>query len=402
MQARVDEMFRRRTLEQLVADIPGDTDGVRWARSCTGPVVDKDVPNMSCYGCNQPLSFVKEHASRRNGIEHTVRSYYRHRGSRTLQCSSETVLHKAAKHALCVHGYLFKFSYPCGVCRAPIRIDVCSGENCTFDDEVSWKQYKLDVGVSRGEKLCGAIEVLVTHKSAAEKLGDLTDDDIAWCEVHAHRVMGALEDGTFDVEVARCAAVLCDQCAEGEKERVIRGLESQRRRSEDDAAVLRQKRCRIVEQATEQWKQMKANDTHDVEQRQWIALTQCVYAAVAAKAAELGIGVDDASAHVNAILDGEVVMQFGKHRGRTLSEIQENDWPYLLWLAGYDFGRMDDRGRASRRVCGTGTMYITDEVEQEAKKLVRGQCFECQGEVRGEGWRTWCRRCFAQLRRTSQ
>jgi hypothetical protein len=122
---------------------------------------------------------------------------------------------------------------------------------------------------------------------------------------------------------------------------------------------------------------------------------------VVAKAEELGLCTAAVYEHVDDMLEGALVLRFGKHKGRTMSSIQEDDWPYLLWLAGYNFGSMDDRGRAERRVAGRGANYITTDIETEAKKMVQGLCFNCQDEIfdyATHPWKTWCSRCFAQLK----
>ena len=403
MQARICDMFRKRAMDAFVVNVAEDVDGVRWARSCTGPVVNKDAPNLTCYGCDESLSFVKAHESSRNGIKHRVNSFYRHRpGVQTrTSCCSETIEHKAAKHALRVNGQKWRFFYPCGMCQNPIPIEVCDDERNTFDEEVAWKQYKLDIGIVREGNVFGAIEVLVTHASTADKLDKLTENDIAWCEVHAHRVLDALENNTFEVEVAKCAIQICDVCIQKEKTRVFQELDRELMRSAADEKMLQRKRQRIIQDARAQWQQMTPTESHDDQQQKWILLTQCIQKAVITKASELGLCTDQASAHADDVLDGELILKFGKHKGRTLSSIQEDDWPYLLWLAGYNFGSMDDRGKAERRCAGKGTNFITNEIEMEANKIVQGSCFNCQDEIfdyAKQPWRTWCKRCYAQLK----
>lgn len=400
MQARIDQIFRKRNMEEFAVSILEDADGVKWARSCTGPISNQDAQNLTCYGCNEPLSFVKAHQSTRNGIKHNVNSFYRHRAGSRAHCSSETLAHKAAKHALYSHKEKWKFYSHCGMCHNMIRIEMCNHDD-TFDQEVTWKQYKLDIGIKREEHIIGAIEVLVTHASTAEKLCDLTDDDIAWCEVHAHRVLDAVEKNTFEVEVAKCAVQICDHCIEKEKKRVMQELDRELMRSAEDANMLRRKRQCIIEKATLQWRQMTPTESHNDDQKKWISLTQSVQEAVAKKAAELGLYAEDASAHANDILYGQQILKFGKHKGRTLSSVQEDDWPYLLWLAGYNFGRMDDRGKPERRIAGNGTNFITSEIETEAKDIIQGLCFNCQNDIYDfdqQPWRTWCKRCYAELK----
>jgi hypothetical protein len=400
MQARIDQMFRKRNIEEFAVSILEDMDGVKWARSCLGPIANRDAPNLKCYGCNEPLSFVKAHQSTRNGIKHDVKSFYRHLAGLRPHCSSETLAHKAAKHALEIHKEKWNFYFPCGICHNPIRIEMCNQYD-TIDQEVTWKQYKLDIGIKREDHVIGAIEVLVTHTSTASKLYDLTNDDVAWCEVHAHRVLDAVKKNTFEVEVAKCAVQICDHCIEKEKKRVFQELDRELMRSAADASMLRQKRQCIIQKATSQWQQMTPTESHNDEQKKWILLTQYVQKSVITKASELGLCTEDASTHAGELLDGELILHFGKHKGRTLLSLQKEDWPYLLWLAGYNFGTMNDRGKAEKRVATNGSKFITNELETEAKNIVQGLCFNCQGDICDfdkQPWRTWCKRCYAQLR----
>ena len=393
-------MFSERNMEEFAVGILEDTGGVKWARSCMGPLANVDVPNLTCYGCNEPVTFVKAHQSTRNGIKHDVNSYYRHRSGSRPYCSSETLAHKAAKHALEIHKDKWNFYFCCGMCHNPIRIEMCNHDD-TFDQEVTWKQYKLDIGIKREDHVIGAIEVLVTHTSTSAKVCDLTNDDIAWCEIHAHRVLKAVEENTFQVEVAKCAVQICDHCIEKERKRVFKELDLELMRSAADANMLHRKRQCIIQKAKSQWQAMTPSESHNDEQEKWILLTQHVQKSVITKATELGLCTEDASTHAGELLDGEKILNFGKHKGRTLSSVLEEDWPYLLWIAGYNFGRMDDRGKAERRVASDGSNYITTELESEARRMIHGMCFNCQDDIYDfdrQPWRTWCKRCYAQLK----
>jgi hypothetical protein len=146
---------------------------------------------------------------------------------------------------------------------------------------------------------------------------------------------------------------------------------------------------------------MTPTQSHNEEQKKWILLTQFVQNCVTTKANELGLCTEDASAHTCELLGGELILKFGKYKGRTLLSVKEEDWPYLLWLAGYNWGRMDDRGRAEKRVAGIGTNFITNEIETEAKNMTQGSCLNCQNDISDfdkQPWRTWCKTCYAQLK----
>ena len=182
----------------------------------------------------------------------------------------------------------------------------------------------------------------------------MTEGGVAWCEVHAHRIPEAVEAGVFEAEAPKCAQPMCDRCVERERKRAIQELDRELMRSAADADTLRQ---------------MVPAESHCDEQAKWALLTQCVRKTVAAKALELGLLAEAAKAHADAVLDGESVLKFGKHKGRTLSAVAGTDWPYLLWLAGFNLEKMEERGRAERRVAGAGTGYITSDVEAEARRI---------------------------------
>ena len=127
---------------------------------------------------------------------------------------------------------------------------------------------------------------------------------VAWCEVHAHCIPEAVEAGFFEAEATKCAQPMCDRCVERERKWAIQELDHELMRSAADADTLRQ---------------MVPAESHCDEQAKWALLTQCVRKTVAAKALELGLCAEAAKPHADAVLDGEPVLKFGKHKGRTLS-----------------------------------------------------------------------------------
>ena len=95
---------------------------------------------------------------------------------------------------------------------------------------------------------------------------DLTNDDIAWCEVHAHRVLDAVEKRTFEIEVVKCAVQICDHCIEKENKRVFQELDRELMRNAANESMLRQKRQCIIQKATSQWlpqRRAEKMDAHD-------------------------------------------------------------------------------------------------------------------------------------------
>jgi hypothetical protein len=378
---------------------------VKWARSCTGPVVNKDAPNLTCYGCDGSLSFVKKHDRMVNGITRQVRSCYRHQaGTRCKdggENRGETLEHLAAKDALCAHGPKWVFKYKCKDCASQISIKVSDDQSDTFSEEVTWKTYRLDVGIMRGGNVVGAVEVMKSHASTAEKINDLTEGNIAWCEVLADTVLKALENGTFEVDVVRCAVQLCEDCIDKESEKTIETLNKELRLSthEADEDRLRQKRQRIIQEATDQWMKMEPCMLRaDEEQKKWIVLSHCVQQAVVAKAAELGLSQTQAEMHAHDVVDsGDPIIWFRKHPGWTLSQCAREDWSYLVWLAGYT-GKIGSDNRAERRAANGS---VLSQIETKAANHLHGRCYRCGTDIEDYDecpWKTHCRACFARLK----
>lgn len=389
-------LLRKKDVEHLVVDVEEDGNGVKWARTCDGPVCVNSSAKTTCYGCGDKLTFVKAHKSRRNGIEHDVVAYFRHSGVRS-NCSSETIAHKAAKHALKAYGRTWKYSFSCKNCGGCIPIEVCGNETHVFEEETAWKQYRLDVGVLAEGEVVGAIEVMHTHACTKNKRRDLTESGVAWCEVSTASVMRAVELQSFDLKVLDCAVTFCDECVESQKRSVIERLEDESRRARHDAEDLFKKRKRIVDDATTEWVNMNPSDDHDETENKWIALSQKVQHAVANAAEELGLDSDAAQKQATEILEGDFVLTFGKYKGRTLSFVKRKQWSYMLWLAGYDFGKVDDKCRPIKRRPGKGAEFVPGELQAEALKKIKGLCFGCAAPIPNyddNPWKTYCWSCY--------
>jgi len=72
-----------------------------WARSPSGPIAEH-AAELTCYGCGGVLSFVKQHTRVVNGVSRNVVSHFRHVSQSECR-QNESALHKAAKHAICLH-----------------------------------------------------------------------------------------------------------------------------------------------------------------------------------------------------------------------------------------------------------------------------------------------------------
>jgi hypothetical protein len=274
---------------------------------------------------------------------------------------------------------------------------VCGDKTHVFEEETAWKQYRLDVGVLAEGEVVGAIEVMHTHACTKNKRSDLTESGVAWCEVSAASVMRAVKLQSFDLKVLDCAVTFCDKCVEIQKRSVIERLEEERKRARHDAEDLFKKRKRIVDHATTEWVNMNPSDDHDETENKWIALSQKVQQTVAAAAEVLALDSDAAEEHTTEILEGDFVLTFGKYKGRTLSFVERTQWSYMLWLAGYDFGKVDDKCRPIKRRPGRGGEFIPEELQAEALKRIGGLCFGCADAIpdyEDNPWKTHCRSCY--------
>lgn len=371
-------------------------DVVAWARSAHGPVSSAVDGPTTCYDCGNELSFVASYKRHRNGIEQTVRSFYRHTRTGGAACCAETISHLAAKHALVEHATKWWFYFMCPRCENQVPVTIPHSASHQYSQEVVWREYRLDVGVLDGGDVVGAIEVMVTHACTPEKVQALCEHDIAWCEVTAERVLKATESACFNVRVARCAVVMCDACVLKLCKDATAELDKRLMSVQGDAERLVQKQQQVIRDAQAMWRAMTPAPRQDQQQRAWAILSKHVLQAAAEKACELGMCPDLAVNHAERVLAGELVLDFGKHKGRLLEDVKTTDWTYLLWLAGYDFGRMDDSGRAGKR---DPNYFIPTHVQAKALEMVRGVCFACRAPTGQEEWKTWCGSCYKKVRK---
>lgn len=352
-----------------------------WAQSPSGPVdAAEHATELTCYGCEGALSFVKQHVRVVNGISRNVVSHFRH-VSRSECHQNETALHKAAKHALCLHWNTWTLHRSCCKCGASIPIlysgDTCAEPECTFG------KLRLDVGARRAGTVVECVEVLVTHAVPDDKVRALNEAGLIWCEVHAADVLSNLT--TRSVSARRCAVDVCCECLE----KVARQVESQARLALqlDEPGAFR---------ATVDQLRQKRIEALRIPMSPWACFAADLRAAAVQLAEQHGIASVEAVEHVEAFMQGaDGLLTFGKHKGRYVTSLCEEDRPYVLWLAGYDFGRADGN-RPAKRKAGNGAHLIPVEIERCAKSLVEGSCFRC-GEETGESWKTWCRGCFPEV-----
>lgn len=229
------------------------------------------------------------------------------------------------------------------------------------------------------------VEVLVTHAVPDEKIRRLNNAGLTWCEVHASDVLANLT--TRCVPARRCAVNLCCGCVE----QVARQVEAEAREALglDEPLLFRD----TVNQLRTQRFDALRN-----EMSPWANFAADLRAAAGTLGAKHGIASLKALDHAEEFVAGaEGLLTFGKHKGRYVSSLLDEDRPYVLWLAGYDFG-LSDGNRPAKRRLGNGTHLISVEIERCANSWIQGMCFHC-GEDTGESWKTWCKSCFRQIAR---
>jgi hypothetical protein len=157
--------------------------------------------NITCFECNEPLSFVSQHT--RNG--NPVVAHFRHQPN--SERKGESIEHRVAKSLIVKNHDQFKFiaKCQCGT-RHPLILE---GQ---YEEELTWKQYKLDIGVKDGDNLIGAIEILHTHSIPDDKIQTFNENNIIWYEVKAREVINVFETGGSIIPIVRMKNTLCPQC----------------------------------------------------------------------------------------------------------------------------------------------------------------------------------------------
>lgn len=374
---------------------------VKWARSFDGPVSHEVTGPVGCYDCGGRLTFVKEHERKRNGIKHVVRGHYRHVGARVSNCQPESILHKAAKHALVLHPHMWRFHFPCPDCANRIPICDVFPSTASVQEEVTWKvpghAWRLDVAALDGAgRVVGAVEVLHTSETRGEKITDLNVHGVAWCEVKAEHVLRALEDDVaelYDLEAFRCAVGLCDTCqgrSLAEETAKLEEMERQARHELDQLVALRRKVIDVVQLydlCVEHPMELK-----DAEAAKWAELTKRTCKYVLDQASELGMSCAAAQQHAERLLSGEKPLSFGKFKGMFIDQLLEDHRPYVLWLAGYEH----NDGNTLPSKLAAPRPWMPASVEREALELTNGKCHFC-GTPTGASWKTLCPKCYRSV-----
>lgn len=378
---------------------PGDFDDIVWARSTTGPVFAEEArTGATCYGCAADLSWVRQHKRNRCGVSFVVRPFFRHPArSSSSNCSNESIEHKAAKDAVVTRGDRMEYFFRCDDCGEQIPWSVRT-KGCTYQEEVTWnadaKRFRLDVGIlAPGGSVIGAVEILHRHAIPTEKAEVMTNAGLDWCEVTSRRVLDAIRTETFKVQITRCAHTICDGCTEKLRLAEFSRMDEERDAEARAASYTRETRASIIRKMRRDWRKLRGASGVQVHDAKWLQLVTDVTKFASERALELDL-TDSEEVHED-VLEGKLLVTFGKYKGMSLGKIQEIDWNYLLWLAGYDFGRLDDKRRAvRRRADARGAEHIPLDIERGARDLVSGKCVKCAGEIEGWDETTWKSLCL--------
>ena len=393
---------------------------LQWACGVTGPVyanaeMDNTDQKFVCYGCNNPLDFVNGHKRRRLGTEFMVRAFYRHRGTGNVGgCgSSESMHHKAAKDAVVKYRNKLRYHYVCQDCKRSIPLKIPLADDCDAREEVPWscpqgKRYQLDVGMlDKNAAVIGAVEIYHSHPVGRIKADALNSGNLDWCEVRAKQVLDAVQHQTWSIQVVQCGFDICCECVEKIRAEEFRRLDNELLIEMTQRSDMRDQRKEMITRAKDEWFKLKGIPI-DEEEGKWTELKRRVLCTIVQQATKECTDIDDdeVANEIDKRMDRDVVtLTFGKYKFHTLDEVSVNDWSYVLWLAGYDFGKLDDRCRPlKRRSNGIGTNFITEVVERAARDIVTGRCFGCATHMPSEqpSWKHIRGQCYSKHKRGLQ
>lgn len=360
----------------------------------------------TCLSCSASLTVVKAHKRTRNGVRFQVRAFFRHPvNHENANCCNESIDHKAAKRAAVQFKDKLRYSYKCVDCSAltPIHLE---GE--MYEEEIAWNaSFRLDVGIrSNDGAVVGAVEIYHTHAISNEKARAMTDAGLAWCEVTSKRVLDAVRTGTYSVVVLRCAYDTCAACIEKTRKAELDRLDQELDLSIKCLKEETEFRKNVIERAGNDWRKLQPYKTHCADKEkaesEWQQLVSDTMRYVSDRASQLGISdLPETDDLAHDLLSNVPVLTFGQYKGHTVDRVSEMDWKYTLWLAGWNFGRMDENGRAEKRRRHQSVEYITKEIQTVAKEVIEGRCFRCEEDIPEWDqckWKTWCTECYRDLR----
>jgi hypothetical protein len=390
------------------------------ARTNAGPILAETYGDiqiadteLTCYGCEERLYFRRAHTRVVCGISGPVRACFCHfapegdTGTRTCGGGGgggggEGHKHKAAKHKLLTTPTM-QFKTACAVCQTQVDVVVNpEPESSAMHEEHSWSKFKLDVAFVKKDtdQVVGCVEVFATHRVGTEKAAALTQANIAWCEVVADDVLNYTPGEPIAVIGCGLPLYTCAACRD-QKER--------------DAAIAsrlaRQNVLRHFHQTTNDWMKLQLSIKERMDLEKQAIATKLVNLLKDAKLTFLKEVKADASADeaafpfpkrvkaevsdtavmgvVQGVFEPHNVVPFGKYAGRILSDVLEDDFGYVVWLAGFN----RERDPFSNRPTAASTQHSSPALRAKARSLIQGHCYNC-GESVEPTWKTWCRSCY--------
>jgi hypothetical protein len=295
-----------------------ETEGVILASKYNGG-------NITCFACNESLSFVHEHT--RNG--NPVVAHFRHQPN--SECKGESVEHKSAKALISKRGNDLKFIAICQCGKRHLHIN-----KWQYEEELTWKQYRLDIGVKDGNNIIGAIEILHTHSIPDEKIQAFNEHDLIWYEVKARDVIEACETENNKVPIVRMKNSLCPQC------RYI------------DPVV--KERVTLFSQITNMTEYISPFHNYMLKMRK--ASEDIIK--------ELNTNEEMIHSHLASISNQFERLHTGKFKGMSIVTVYVIQPDYVRWIARE----------------GEGKGFSQEQLET-ANRLMKGQCLDC-GKLAGK------------------
>lgn len=363
-------------MDRFVIRAPPDThEPMEWAATQNGKVVSPavytfltDKPPLQCLICHEEVHFRRSHKRRRNGIDHPVKSHFVHNSSTSH--GGESMEHLAAKKAL-LHADKPIFRRQCVDCRESITIHI----DGTPREEVPIDKYRLDIGyINENDELTGAVEVFKTHLIGHEKEQFLTNSGLAWCEVSAHEVLCKLvSQDNAPIHVLNCSMTRCTSC--------LTTVESERIRAEVHTLKKDARNAMKAKSFVNHWD--NAVNMSDMEHYEL-----CEKLSLLLKER---FNIDTSTESIeDRLLQPEETLTFGKHCGKHLRQLWENDQEsYVRWVAGYTGRRDGKKAQANDSLC----MGVNLKLRNNARDYLKGHCLMCFSET-GEDWKQWCRHCY--------
>lgn len=320
----------------------GDGCRIRYARSPSGPIAAhntrdrSDFKDLTCYGCNEPLYYRRDHKRTNNGITFYVKACFTHgpgTGCTREGGNNETYYHRAAKDEV-VHNKLIRFMSHCVLCKKRFNVDVRKNVTHTAI-EWRWQNFIIDVALfDENDIFIGAVEVYHTHAINTEKREALSKAGIAWVEVAAISILDTLTNETTEIDIMDCAMsrLRCWEC---------------------------ETNCHKEEETMRAAYNLRQLQSQNITNR-------------------------------------EEKIQFGKYNGLSINDIWMVDPLYVRWITGFTGYRIDNKPEINE----TTRQYITQQITMLAREKVMAHCLICFLSLSGfPSWKRWCASCYIEAGR---